>query len=226
MSKAAVKKCVITIVTVILCISISIVTYLLILARHNNKFYNFYVSKDIESYEEYSALVAYLSENGTFGYYSYGFDCTGNDFEFVYRLTAWGGKRIYENLVDFVSPRKCTAYLHGYIILNNYECQCTDKNDCAVKRIASSQNDFHIEDGKCIILYESPYGKKSGYPAITDRSLFTVEPYEADESNPYTNIKYCVKYDGIMLFTFFSCVPVDEAIRSIFVDNLIIYTPG
>ena len=226
MAKVAVKKRIITIIIIFLCISILTVSSLLIITRYNSKFFDFYVSKDIESQEEYSELVNYLSENGKFRYYSYGFDYTGNDFEFVYRLTAWGGKRDYENLVDFVSPRKCTAYLHGYIILNSYECQCDDKTDCAVKKIAASQNDFHIEDDKCIILYESPYGKKSGYPAITDRSLLTVEPYEADESNASTNIKYCVKYEGITLFTFFSCVPVDDAISSLFIDHLIIYTPG
>ena len=73
-----------------------------------------------------------------------------------------------------------------------------------------------IDSDLCILKYEIT---TNSIPEVIDASLLTFEPKNATGYND----TYHVKYDGQPLCTIYTCVPLDDTIRSLFTEHLVIY---
>ena len=175
------------------------------------------------------AVASYLVENSKLEYPSAAFDYEGDESCFRYSLIAWGGKRSPADNLDFVSPYNCTAMISGYIILNNYECQCDDwivnSGGCVIQDGGIPREERNPE--LCMVTYSVLLGKNEHFEGINDRSLITVvrAVYEdVDSTSYYHDVHYKVLYDGKEILYFSTCVPLDDTIISLFVDHLVIFS--
>ena len=170
-------------------------------------------------------IADYLKENNKISKTFFLFDYEGDDFDFTYYLITAYGKKQATDLYDLVSPSKSQGCFDGHIILNNYECQCNEITlarwgECEV-HYANLYNSWedNVHPDACVLKYTVWASKIDSIPGTIDASLLTFEPEFDDDYN----IDYYVKYDGQVICVISTCVPLDDTIRSLFTEHLVIY---
>ena len=171
-------------------------------------------------------VMNYLVENGKLNRHSVLFDYSGDEFEFRYAVIACGAKREPSNAVDFVSPSQTKGNIQGYIVLNNHICNC-DGDECVIQTHGQYYGAFREaqkNSEKCILVYDVCVADSEAMPTITDRSLLEIVDHDIPEGTNGYDVTYIVTYDGQEILKFYTCVPIDDAIRKLFTEHLVIYS--
>lgn len=181
-------------------------------------------SYDISDYDTAYEILSHLKNRNALDYNSIIFDYEGEEFDFQYSILAFHGKKNPTDAFDFISSESATGYIRGYVILNNRECCCEDwikENGGCVIQNTNTQK--HVD--KCILTYTEKIGIYEPFPEITDRSLLSIIDLEPNETPGivHHDVEYAVEYDGVEILRFETCVPVDEDIRSLFINHLVVF---
>ena len=221
-----VKRVVTVIIIVLLVLNLVFTCWNLISRYTNEQIYHYPVTRFINNTDELYAVSDLLKEDKKLLTHAFAFDYTGDDFDFIYTVTAMYAKQSVGNYVDFFSPKKCDAFIGGYILVN-YDVG--DKEPSSKTFTTWSGEEVDIEG--YYISYEATTDLRIGddksdyydkFTGIYDRSLLTLEAY----SDSPTNTRYYLKYDGILIMNIFSSVPMSDTIKSLFINNVNVIMPS
>ncbi len=225
MAKIAAKKVVTAFVIVLLVINLVFTCWNLISQYKSEQLYYYPVTRYISDTDELYAVADLLKEDEKLLKHAFVFDYEGDDFDFLYTVTAMYAKQYFGDYVDFFSPKKCDAFISGYILVN-YDV--VDKEPSSHTFTSWSGVEFEVKGH--YIAYEATSDLRIGdeksdyyekFTGIYDRSLLTIEAY----SDSPDNTRYCLKYDGVKIMNIYSSVPMSDAIESLFINNLNVIMP-
>lgn len=183
------------------------------------------VPYQIDNFNDAVGVMEYLIKNGKHNRHSVLFNYSGDEFEFRYAVIATGAKKEASDAIDFVSPSQTEGNIQGYIVLNNHTCNC-DRNECVIQTHGQHYGAFRDEQKnaeKCILIYDICVTNGETMPTITDRSLLQIVDHDIPEGTNGYDVTYILTYDGQEILKFYTCVPLDDTIRSLFTEHLVIY---